>query len=330
MSLAAVPMVVLPAGREGGSGPHRRRSRGDPQQPALTFLQGQERDGGAEAAAAQAHQVRLLRLHLQPLARVDEVQGAVLREEGRDAPQRPCTQAGAMARPRAGRTVGAEGPSCPRCPSQQGEASCCQSRRSLGPGLHLRGSEPRGAQLNWLGCRSPNGIGARRGRRAALAACSGRLRWRGAPGGVCARCRARVVWPRALTWTMVWTWRVGLAGVLPAASMVPPRRRWALSGTGCCQEKRRTVAQVSTPGRAQLCVLSPHSPAGSLHVAAQTHPRAAPATEREDSPPQPCGGVPEPAGVPPGRARSPSAQSDARVPSVRTGRSASSRHAGTP
>lgn len=84
MSLAAVPMVVLPASRDSGSAsplPPPPCLRG----PALTFLQRQERDGRAEAATAQAHQVRLLCLHLQPLARVDQVQGAVLQEERRGA-----------------------------------------------------------------------------------------------------------------------------------------------------------------------------------------------------------------------------------------------------
>lgn len=112
MSFAAVPIVVLPARREAehscclvgetGSPPCPRGpqkplqaagscvgwgapARGRPrQQPALTFLQGQQRDGSAQAAAAQAHQVWLLRLHLQPLACVYQVQGAVLQGTEQD------------------------------------------------------------------------------------------------------------------------------------------------------------------------------------------------------------------------------------------------------
>lgn len=49
---------------------------------------------------------------------------------------------------------------------------------------------------------------------------------------------------------MVWTLRVGLAGILVGASMVPARRRRVLLGTGCCQEKQRMPVQVTTLGRA--------------------------------------------------------------------------------
>lgn len=54
------------------------------QQSALTFLQWQQCDSRAEAAAAQAHQVRLLCLHLQPFACVYQVQGAVLQGSEQD------------------------------------------------------------------------------------------------------------------------------------------------------------------------------------------------------------------------------------------------------
>lgn len=54
------------------------------QQSALTFLQWQQCDSSAEAAAAQAHQVWLLCLHLQPFACVYQVQGAVLQGSEQD------------------------------------------------------------------------------------------------------------------------------------------------------------------------------------------------------------------------------------------------------
>lgn len=44
----------------------------------LTFLQRQEGDGRAETPTAQAHQMGLVRLHLQPFPSVDQVQGAFL------------------------------------------------------------------------------------------------------------------------------------------------------------------------------------------------------------------------------------------------------------
>lgn len=62
--------------------------------------------------------------------------------------------------------------------------------------------------------------------------------------------RAEVLQPHMRTWMMVWTLRVGLAGILVGASMVPARRRRVLLGTSCCQEKQRTPVQVTTLGRA--------------------------------------------------------------------------------
>lgn len=47
-----------------------------------TFLQRQQRDGCAEPPTAQAHQVGLVRLHFQPFARLDQVQGSSLRAAG--------------------------------------------------------------------------------------------------------------------------------------------------------------------------------------------------------------------------------------------------------
>lgn len=47
-----------------------------------TLFQRQQSDGSAEAPATQAHQVRLLRLHLQASARLGQVQEAVLQGRG--------------------------------------------------------------------------------------------------------------------------------------------------------------------------------------------------------------------------------------------------------
>ena len=136
----------------------------------------------------------LLRLHLQPLARVDQVQGAVLQDQrgatlavpaaaarspalptwpdAWAAPKWPRVGQGAMpghSRARAGQRGSGmpelRAPSHPCCPPHGAELSRCRSRRSLGLGLHLRGSELPATQLNWLCHRSCNGIGASRGRR---------------------------------------------------------------------------------------------------------------------------------------------------------------------
>ena len=44
----------------------------------LTFLQRQERDSGAEPPAAQAHQMRFVRLHFQSFTCLDQVQWTFL------------------------------------------------------------------------------------------------------------------------------------------------------------------------------------------------------------------------------------------------------------
>lgn len=46
--------------------------------PRLTFLQWQKGDGRAEPPAAQAHQMGFVRLHFQPFACFDQVQGSFL------------------------------------------------------------------------------------------------------------------------------------------------------------------------------------------------------------------------------------------------------------
>lgn len=46
--------------------------------PRLTFLQRQKSDGCAEPPTAQAHQMGFVRLHFQPFACFDQVQGSSL------------------------------------------------------------------------------------------------------------------------------------------------------------------------------------------------------------------------------------------------------------
>lgn len=138
-------------------------------QLSLTFLQRQECDGSAETTTTQAYQVRLLRLHLQPLARVNQVQGAILQEE-----REGCSQCLQLLQAQAAAKLlvllvqaGAKpGHSYMRAGPQRAEVSCCRSRRSPGLGLHLRGSKLPGTQLNWLCHRSPKRIGVRQGWRA--------------------------------------------------------------------------------------------------------------------------------------------------------------------
>ena len=46
--------------------------------PRLTFLQRQKSDGRTEPPTAQAHQMGFVRLHFQPFACFDQVQGSFL------------------------------------------------------------------------------------------------------------------------------------------------------------------------------------------------------------------------------------------------------------
>lgn len=75
--------------------------------------------------------------------------------------------------------------------------------------------------------------------------------------------RARLPPPRALTWMMVCTLRVGLAALLLGASMVPARRLLAIPGTGwekrscqqgqLCHDRQHRAAQGCAAGLPALC-----------------------------------------------------------------------------
>lgn len=146
----------------------------------------------------------------------------------------------------------------------------------------------------------------RRGQRTAPAT-PGRAGWGGE--GVL------VLWPYVLTWMMVWTPRVGLAGVLLGASMVPAWRCRVLSDTGCCQKKQHI--QVTTLGMALPCscctsLQQPEQPASQTpsHTSISHH---------EDSPPE----LPFPAAQrhehPTWRGTSPHPQGNLCTPSIRMG-----------